>query len=179
MNVTPEMITALKPNEVFVFGSNLQGMHAGGAAYFALRKFGAINGQGVGLQGQSYAIPTLSFPGGCEEHMLTLAEIKKYVNQFLRFASKNREMFFYVTPIGCGIAGFTPQEIAPLFKKALKLENVALPKSFLEVLGFSAMTAKELRETVEYKRNALFDECLAKVDPKVREKVRKKMDNIL
>ena len=61
---TPERITELQPNEIFVFGSNLRGMHGGGAAYVALRKFGAIMGQGVGLQGQSYAIPTMQ--GGVE-----------------------------------------------------------------------------------------------------------------
>ena len=118
---TPEFITELKPDEVFVFGSNLAGMHGGGAAYIAFKKFGAVMGYGVGLRGQSYAIPTMQ--GGVET-------IKPYVDEFITFASAHPELFFYVTRIGCGIAGFRDKEIAPLFAKAVGLENVCLPKSF-------------------------------------------------
>ena len=117
----PEFITELKPDEVFVFGSNLAGMHGGGAAYVAFKKFGAVMGCGVGLRGQSYAIPTMQ--GGVET-------IKPYVDEFITFASAHPELFFYVTRIGCGIAGFRDKEIAPLFAKAVGLENVCLPKSF-------------------------------------------------
>ena len=92
---TPEFITELKPDEIFVFGSNLAGMHGGGAAYVAYRKFGAIMGCGVGLQGQSYAIPTMQ--GGVET-------IQPYVDEFITFAAAHPEWFFYVTRIGCGIA---------------------------------------------------------------------------
>ncbi|MBQ2194175.1 MAG: hypothetical protein II408_02265, partial [Bacteroidales bacterium] len=99
------MIQELRPDEVFVFGSNLEGMHGGGAAYVAWRKFGAVIGQGVGLQGQSYAIPTMQ--GGVET-------IKPYVDEFIAFAKAHPERFFYVTRIGCGIAGFVDAEIAPL-----------------------------------------------------------------
>ena len=133
MNVTPKMINSLAPNEIFVFGSNLQGMHAGGAAKCAM-KFGAEWGNGVGIQGNTYAIPTLTFPGGTEEHMLPVSEIGKYVNEFIMYAAHNPDKHFYVTPIGCGIAGFTPAQIAPLFKNALKLDNVSLPEEFLKVL---------------------------------------------
>lgn len=133
MKVTPQMITNLAPNEIFVFGSNLQGMHAGGAARCAM-KFGAEWGNGVGIQGNTYAIPTLTFPGGMEEHMLPVSEIGKYVNEFILYAAQHPEKHFYVTPIGCGIAGFTPAQIAPLFKKALKLDNVSLPEDFLKIL---------------------------------------------
>ena len=122
---TPEQINELQPDEVFVFGSNLAGHHAGGAARVAAIKFGAIYGQGVGLQGQSYAIPTMQ--GGIET-------IAPYVHQFIHFAAANPEKIFYVTRIGCGIAGFTDQEIAPLFRHALKLGNVCLPESFVRVL---------------------------------------------
>ena len=133
MNVTPQMITSLGPGEIFVFGSNLKGLHGGGAAKAAM-KFGAEWGNGVGIQGQTYAIPTLSLPGGAPENMLPVPEIGKYVNEFIRYAAHHPENHFYVTPIGCGIAGFTPAQIAPLFKDALKLDNVSLPEDFLKVL---------------------------------------------
>lgn len=120
---TPEMITQLGPNEIFVFGSNLAGAHGGGAARIAYNKFGAIWGQGTGLQGQSYAIPTMH--GGPDK-------IKPYVDEFIQFATAHPEYTFLVTKIGCGIAGFTPDEIAPLFSNAMKLENVFLPQEFVE-----------------------------------------------
>lgn len=119
---TPRFIKSLKPDEIFVFGSNLAGAHGGGAARIAVEDFGAIWGQGVGLQGQSYAIPTMQ--GGVET-------IKPYVDEFIEFAKQHKELFFYVTRIGCGIAGFSDEEISPLFKDAKALENVALPKSFV------------------------------------------------
>ena len=120
---TPGFIKSLKADEIFVFGSNLAGAHGGGAARIAVEDFGAIWGQGVGLQGQSYAIPTMQ--GGVET-------IKPYVDEFIEFAKHHRELFFYVTQIGCGIAGFRDEEIAPLFANAKKLENVALPESFVK-----------------------------------------------
>lgn len=122
---TPERITELKPNEIFVFGSNLAGAHGGGAARLAYNRFGAIWGQGVGLQGQSYGIPTMH--GGVEA-------IKPYVDEFIRFAKEHQELKFLVTKIGCGIAGFTIEEIAPLFREAIDVENVILPEDFVEVL---------------------------------------------
>ena len=120
---TPNAIDSLKEDEVFVFGSNLKGMHGGGAAYAAYKKFGAVMGQGVGLQGQSYAIPTMQ--GGVET-------IKPYVDEFIEFAKQHKELFFYVTRIGCGIAGFKDEEIAPLFAAAIDVENIILPKDFVE-----------------------------------------------
>lgn len=122
---TPERITSLAPNEIFVFGSNLEGMHLGGAARVAVTKFGAIMGQGVGLQGQSYAIPTMQ--GGVNT-------IAPYVDEFIRFADQHSEMTFMVTRIGCGIAGFTPREIAPLFARAVNVENIHLPVDFWKEL---------------------------------------------
>ena len=122
---TPDRISKLEPNEIFVFGSNLAGAHAGGAARLAYNRFGAIWGQGIGLQGQSYAIPTMQ--GGVET-------IKPYVDEFIDFAKNHRENIFLVTRIGCGIAGFRPEAIAPLFLKAINLPNVLLPRDFVEVL---------------------------------------------
>ncbi|MGB3453292.1 MAG: hypothetical protein WBA59_05660 [Moheibacter sp.] len=119
---TPDRISSLAEDEIFVFGSNLDGHHYGGAARIAEEKFGAIFGQGIGLQGQSYAIPTMQ--GGVET-------IAPYVDEFIEFAKSNPDQFFYVTRIGCGIAGFTDEEIAPLFKNAQGLKNVCLPESFL------------------------------------------------
>lgn len=122
---TPDKISELKNNEIFVFGSNLQGAHGGGAARVALNNFGAVWGQGVGLQGQSYAIPTMQ--GGVET-------IKPYVDEFIDFAHQHTELQFYVTRIGCGIAGFRDKDIAPLFTKAIELTNIILPKSFVEII---------------------------------------------
>ena len=122
---TPEYITELKENEIFVFGSNLEGMHGGGAARIAYEEFGAIWGQGIGLQGQSYGIPTMH--GGVDV-------IKPYVDEFVNFAKSHPELKFLVTRIGCGIAGFTDEEIAPHFKDAIEIENIYLPKSFYYVI---------------------------------------------
>lgn len=125
LNYTPEHITSLGPDEIFVFGSNLDGLHYGGAARTAVERFGAVMGQGVGIQGQSYAIPTMQ--GGVET-------IKPYVDDFIELAREWDQTTFYVTRIGCGIAGFTDEQIAPLFADAMELYNVRLPRSFVEVL---------------------------------------------
>lgn len=123
--VTPEWIDDLQENQVFVFGSNLAGMHGGGAARVARLRFGAVMGKGVGMQGRSYAIPTMQ--GGTET-------IRPYLKDFIAYAKEHPELTFLVTPIGCGIAGFEPEDIAPLFEKASNVENIWLPKSFWEVL---------------------------------------------
>ena len=124
--ITPNHISQLAANEIFVFGSNLDGHHYGGAARIAEEKFGAIFGQGVGLQGQSYAIPTMQ--GGVET-------IRPYVDEFIEFAKQHPELTFLVTRIGCGIAGFQDSEIAPLFRGAIGMENIALPQSFMDIIG--------------------------------------------
>lgn len=123
---TPEFINELKAGEVFVFGSNLAGAHAGGAARVANLKFGAEWGVGVGMTGQCYAIPTMQ--GGVET-------IKPYTDEFVAFAAQHPELTFLVTRIGCGIAGFRDEEIAPLFADAIDAPNVVLPKSFVEVIN--------------------------------------------
>ena len=125
MKYTPENIEKLGEDEVFVFGSNLAGMHLGGAAKTAVKRFGAVMGQGVGMQGQSYAIPTMQ--GGVET-------IKPYVDNFIALAREWDQTTFYVTRIGCGIAGFSDEEIAPLFAEAMDHYNVRLPESFVKVI---------------------------------------------
>ena len=119
--ITPEHIRSLGQNEIFVFGSNLAGAHGGGAARIAVEQFGAIMGQGVGLQGQSYAIPTMQ--GGVNT-------IAPYVDEFIAFAKQHPELTFLVTRIGCGIAGFSPRQIAPLFTGAVDVKNIHLPQDF-------------------------------------------------
>ena len=123
--VTPQMIRQLGENEIFVFGSNANGYHRGGAAAFAMREFGAVWGQGEGLQGKSYAIPTME----------GLDQLREAVNRFTAFADQHQELRFLVTMVGCGIAGYSPRDIAPLFKGCIDLENVALPIEFWNVLG--------------------------------------------
>lgn len=123
---TPEFISQLEPDEIFVFGSNLSGKHGGGAALFAYKRFGAVWGEGVGLHGQTYAIPTMQ--GGVET-------IEPYVDDFIEFAKQHTEYIFLVTPIGCGIAGFSERDIAPLFKAALDVDNIILPETFVKLLS--------------------------------------------
>ena len=120
---TPVAIDSLKSDEIFVFGSNLAGAHGGGAARLAYNRFGAVWGEGVGLHGQTYAIPTMQ--GGVDT-------IKPYVDAFIRFAKEHSRLTFLVTRIGCGIAGFRDEEIAPLFTDAIDVENIILPKEFVE-----------------------------------------------
>ncbi len=127
--VTPRNVRRLEENEIFVFGSNASGMHGGGAAAFAMQHFGAVWGQGEGLQGRSYAIPTM-------EGLPAMAEA---INRFALFAEEHNEMRFLVTRVGCGIAGYTAEQIAPMFKACIHLENVTLPFDFWEVLGLKML----------------------------------------
>lgn len=122
---SPERIDSLAPRQIFVFGSNEYGHHHGGAARAAYEKFGAVWGRGVGLSGRTYAIPTMQ--GGVET-------IRPYVDEFIDYARNRPELTYLVTRIGCGIAGFKDEEIAPLFIGALDLPNVHLPKSFCEII---------------------------------------------
>lgn len=111
---------------IFVFGSNESGIHGAGAAKFALENHGAIWGVGFGLQGNSFAIPTKNF----KIETLPIEKIKIYVDKFLEFANMNPEMTFQLTPIGCGLAGYKPHQIGPLFKNCPK--NVIIPQEFME-----------------------------------------------
>lgn len=123
--MSQDNIIDLQPNEVFVYGANEAGIHGAGAAKIAYEKFGARWGQ-YGLNGQSYGIPTKS----ADFRILRPLEIRKHIHDFWVFADKHRELTFLVTQIGCGYAGYTPKEIAPLFRACLQLQNVYLPLSF-------------------------------------------------
>ena len=123
--ITPRPVVELKKDEVFVFGSNIKGLHTGSAAKQAL-KWGAQMGVASGPMGQSYGIPTVGVHG--------LAAIEGYVNQFVEYVKANDHVTFYVTAIGCGSAGFTPEQIAPLFKDLVEESNVYLPENFWQVL---------------------------------------------
>ena len=125
MKKSPSQIDSLGEHEVFVFGSNLAGQHGGGAARLAYNKFGAEWGVGVGMTGQCYAIPTMH--GGVED-------IRPYVDDFVAYAKAHPELTFLVTRIGCGIAGFRDEDMAPLFVDTTALENVALPARWIEIL---------------------------------------------
>lgn len=128
--ISSDLISNLQPNEIFVFGSNESGYHGGGAAKLAMQ-WGAEWGNPVGLQGQTYAIPTKS---EYIRRTLTVDEIKVYADIFLRFAKATPELTFLVTEIGCGLAGLTPAEIAPLFAGAYTISNILLPQRFVNVL---------------------------------------------
>lgn len=127
--ITPENITELKENEIFVFGSNLIGRHGAGAALLA-RKWGAKIGYGRGPKGKTYAIPTKDG----KLQTLPLEHIQYHVHRFINYAKINRENVFLVTQIGCGLAGYSPEEIAPLFSLAVGIENISLPACFLKIL---------------------------------------------
>lgn len=137
--ITPDKITELKDNEVFVFGSNASGHHHAGAAAYAMKKFGAEWGKGRGRQGQCYAISTME----------GLVSAARNIKEFLRYAEKHQELRFYVTAIGCGIAGYTPIQIAPLFDKALVLPNVFLPESFWEYIWMTERCEPEFFEPMK------------------------------
>lgn len=121
---TPALVTALEEGEIFVFGSNLPGIHVGGAASQAVR-FGAVTGVGVGPAGRTYAIPTMHG---------NLENVQHYVLDFVSYAQEHREQQFLVIEIGCGIAGFDPSDIAPLFRPAADTSNISLPASFWQIL---------------------------------------------
>jgi len=124
--ITPRYITSLKDGEVFVFGSNKEGMHGGGAAYIAFKEFGAEWGVGIGMTGHCYAIPTMDG---------SIDIIRRHVDDFTAYAREHPELTFLVTRIGCGIAGWRDSEIAPLFEEVSALDNVALPQEFWNVLN--------------------------------------------
>lgn len=127
--ITPEPFYPVFVNDIFVFGSNLAGRHGKGAAKRAI-ELGAKYGQGIGLSGQTYAIPTKSN----DLQVLPLDTIRAYVAEFIAFTRIHPEYSFYITAIGCGLAGYSPLDMAPLFWEAAELTNVNLPAQFLEVL---------------------------------------------
>ena len=130
MGYTPDYIDSLLPKQIFVFGSNALGYHTGGASGTARKKFGAVWGQAEGLQGQCYAIPV-----DYGKNVRKDGEVRAAVGRFVTFAKEHPDLFFLVTRVGCGIAGYHDDEMAQFFIDALELKNVSLPKSFVEALG--------------------------------------------
>ena len=132
-NITPDMIDNLNANDVFVFGSNLAGAHGAGAAKWAHERFGAKTGIGVGFSdndGKTYALPTKDF----FIETLPLEVIKDHVDKLFFVARAVKQRHFLITKIGCGLAGYTISEIAPMFKDFLTLDNVSLPQEFIDHL---------------------------------------------
>lgn len=129
MGFTPDYIDRLLSNQIFVFGSNTLGYHTGGASGTARKKFGAVWGQAEGLQGQSYAIP-VDYGKGVRNDV----DVKAAVGRFIAFAKEHTELFFFVTRVGCGVAGYQDDEMAQFFKDALGLRNICLPRSFVDTL---------------------------------------------
>lgn len=127
--ITPEEIDSIQSNEVFVFGSNESGIHGAGAASKAL-EFGAEMYQGFGMSSNTFAIPTKDW----QIKTLPLNEVGFYVSRFIEFAKLYPELTFLVTAIGCGLAGYKVGDIAPLFKEAIKYDNIYLPQSFWNYL---------------------------------------------
>ena len=130
---TPDYIDSLLPGQIFVFGSNALGYHTGGASGTARKRFGAVWGQAEGLQGQCYAIPV-----DYGKNIRKDGEVRAAVGRFIAFAKEHPDLFFLVTRVGCGIAGYHDEEMAQFFIDALEMKNVSLPKSFVDALGGSA-----------------------------------------
>lgn len=130
MRVTSDNITKLSNNEIFVFGSNESGMHGAGAASLAYREFGARLHQGFGPAGRTFAIPTKDW----KLHQLDLLIIRLYVSRFITYTKMYEDYHFLVTQIGCGLAGYKPEDIAPMFKECLRLKNVYLPELFIKTI---------------------------------------------
>lgn len=122
METTPELVTDLRPDEVFVFGSNAGGLHGGGAARIAHERFGAVWGEGRGHHGQTYAIDSMS----------GLETLEHEARDFVAYASAHPSLRFLLTPVGCGIAGYTPAQVAPLFSGLP--DNVTIPAAFVPFL---------------------------------------------
>lgn len=132
MRVTPENLNGniLPKNGIFVFGSNESGFHGAGAARTAVDCFGAEMHKGFGPQGNSFAIPTKDW----QVQTLPLNIIKYYVDSFIRFSSQYKDFDFYVTKIGCGLAGYNVEDIAPLFSGCINMENIYLPIEFINII---------------------------------------------
>ena len=165
-NKTPNKISKLKDNEIFVFGSNMNGLHSGGAAKLAKDKFKAEQGIAEGLTGNAYAFPTLD----SEMKKQSFTEIEKSADKLLEVVAENQDKHFLITEVGCGIAGFNPEEMAPHFRNFIEIENVSLPEKFIEVInrskfykGFKAFDEGMKCKDYQYKENTVVHEDF---DPK-------------
>jgi hypothetical protein len=134
MRTTPEEITNLNEGEIFVFGSNLSGRHGKGAAKTAMT-WGAMCGQASGIQGRTYGIPTKD---KTIRRVLSVNEIRPFVDEFIQFAKSRPDLIFLVTEIGCGLAKYKPKDIAPLFEEAITVSNIHLPARFWHKLKSNA-----------------------------------------
>ena len=151
---TPENITELKENEVFVFGSNLNGNHTGGAAYLAVEKFGAEMGNAEGIQGQSYAIPTL------DKNMerINLTDLEQSINRLYDYAEENPGKTFYMTKIGCGIAGYEVSDIATIVNCRDIPANIIIPEEFTHVSGFKGFDENMQCRGFQYEEGKTYHE---------------------
>ena len=194
---TPENITSLKPNEVFVFGSNTEGRHGAGAAKTAVDKFGAKYGQAEGLQGQSYAIVTKNLTSGIEmfgrkitktgERSIERFEIREQLEDLMSFAENNPDKKFYVTKLGTSLAGFSTSEIKELFEKIKDTipNNVILPKEF-EVRSvtvsfesaFPAERQKEIVNNFATKHNMTEEQALEYINNAIATKGQEAIDKL-
>lgn len=175
---TPDNISKLKPFDVFVFGSNIQGEHVGGAAAFANKAFGAQMGCGFGfcdLACRTYAIPTCIrvWDGELQPFRVTKSfdsanQIKPFVDAFISDAKHYKDYTFYVTKIGCGIAGFKINEMAELFRPCLDMDNVILPKEFVECLlhpvVFNKMLKRGLIGGIHYLDRELMEHVMSNIE---------------
>lgn len=141
MRITPEEIVEIEEDEVFVFGSNESGIHGSGAARFAHKFLGAVFFQGFGPAGKTFALPTKDW----EIESLPLETIQGYVDRFLAYTQTEagKPLTFLVIKVGCGLAGFTPEQIAPMFAKAVDMKNVFLPEEFWKILLKDELTEDE------------------------------------
>lgn len=151
---TPNNITELKENEIFVFGSNKLGNHAGGAAKLAVEKFGAIMGQAEGLQGQSYAIPTLDK----DMAKVTEEELITYLGNFRNFAAKNGDKTFFLTAIGTGISGFDSNYMAYMVLRAKLHKNVIIPKLFSKIKGYKGFNPDMTCRDFQYEEGKTYSQ---------------------
>lgn len=128
--ITPDIVISLEEDQIFVFGSNLAGRHGAGAAKLAKSRFGAEYGVGRWMTGQCYAIPTKNF----QLKTQPIEKIEAEIKIFSQFTRRRTDRVFLVTEIGCGLAGYRPEEIAPLFDWAVEQENISLPLRFWEII---------------------------------------------
>ena len=151
---TPDNIQELKENQIFVFGSNMNGNHAGGAARLAVEKFGAIMGRAEGIQGQSYAIPTL------DENMEKVAEedLINYLANLRHFANEHPEKEFLLTAIGTGIAGFDTNYMAYMVLRANLPGNVTIPEEFSKIRGFKGFNSDMTCRGFKYEEGKDYEE---------------------
>lgn len=152
MEITPENITELALNEIFVFGSNLRGVHGAGAAKLAHTQFGARYEVGIGPTGNCYALPTKDY----NVYTLPLNDIQDFIEDLEVFIIAHPDKKFLITKIGCGLAGYIPEQIAPMFKKISKLPNITLPRDFWEILEPLELLAQDCLQSCiknEWKRD--------------------------